>query len=644
VARNNCSGGTIIQILSPTLRRPLAWFVLSGLALASHRCANESRGRTSRQPPPARTRTAVRCVPEVVDTNPDAVGTDWQKKEWIDKAATRLLAGAEVDASTRAAWAARPRADVVRDLVSDPRFADTVLDFNLYFLGFKRDSVKDASGALAAGVFDFPQAISSAKNVLDCGDYLTLFDLRQPIFPADASKLKPIHQSFDASRAEFLKALDGYLGQVDGHPSADLPKLCSDFTESGSRLGYLLFTMGLPANLSFSTTQWLVDIRRSCSEPQSSLESFSSALHKVRDSFEDLLSALAKVDPASSHDLAHVTPLATHAFGSDGKTIQFISRVPQSLTNSSTNYNRKRAAYVLDRFFGDDLTPINVENAAVHAGGRHASDPPCYACHYRLDPMAGFFKDHGIAFDDYRGASSITFDDMAVMPKAQYDQAWRAPAGSGREWTIGYIRSANDDTRNTYGNDLEDLFRIIKTAPEVKRCLVRRMHEYLIGPDQAIDGKYLDSLTQRFTSTAARNSTVAVKELVASLILSRAFVESDREPGACYDSTPGNAQPDAPPCRASHLLAKNCSSCHGSSNPDGGLDLSRWVRGPDARMTFPHTVRHQQVPRNATLRRMADRLNDPDPRRRMPRDRYMSPLERQELFKWVRQTLDGSSE
>ncbi len=66
-----------------------------------------------------------------------------------------------------------------------------------------------------------------------------------------------------------------------------------------------------------------------------------------------------------------------------------------ALANSSTNYNRKRAAYVLKRFFCDDLNPVGFEDPAEHIGGAHGSQTSCYACHYKLDPMAGFFRNHG---------------------------------------------------------------------------------------------------------------------------------------------------------------------------------------------------------------------------------------------------------
>ena len=46
--------------------------------------------------------------------------------------------------------------DVVRRFMSDPRFGDAILDFNMYFLGFKIDNVK-IDGDLCRQCVRFPQ-------------------------------------------------------------------------------------------------------------------------------------------------------------------------------------------------------------------------------------------------------------------------------------------------------------------------------------------------------------------------------------------------------------------------------------------------------------------------------------------------------
>jgi hypothetical protein len=479
---------------------------------------------------------------------------------------------------------------------------------------------------------------------VDCGDYLALFDLRQPIYPSTIVYIEQPSPPFDARRAEFVEGLDHYLRMADASRRVSAEELCTDFTQAAQRLGNLLLSMGLPWNLASSTTQWLIDIRNSCTDPTATRQSVAAAVRRVRASFTDLVAAVKNPDPLAGRDLSHVTAIATRAFGDDSKAIQFTHTIRQSLTNSSTNYNRKRAAYVLDRFFCDDLIPINVENVAEHQGDRHASDPACMACHYRLDPMAGFFKDYGIMFTAFTRANTIVFDDMATMEKATYEQAWLAPSHSARRWNIGYVRSVKDDALNSYGENLEDLFRIVKTAPEVKRCVVKRMNEYFVGDSGTIDAGFLDYLTERFVETSARNSTLAFKETAAQIVLSRAFTTRDPEAGTCYDVAPGHGGDESPPCRVNHLLQRHCVSCHGGARLSAGLDLSRWVRGPDGRMTFPHAPEPgQSRPRGTTFQQMVDRLSSSNPDTRMPLDRHMSPLERQELFVWATEMLDERS-
>ena len=388
-------------------------------------------------------------------------------------------------------------------------------------------------------------------------------------------------------REGFVELLDSYIERVEAEGGAD-PELCDHFLQN-SQFGLNVFRMGLPGNVTFSTIQWLVDVRDSCTDPAATRESVSAALRGMMASFRDLLSALDATDPESGRDLSRVTPLATRAIGKDGKFIQFTKGIRQNLTNSSTNFNRRRAAYILDRFFCDDLTPVNVESIGEHGDNQHGSDTTCFACHYRLDPLAGFFKDYGATFTNFRDADSIIFDDMTPMDKATYDRAWLASPGSGRKWNIGYIRSLNREDLNDYGTDL-NLFRIIREAPEVRKCIVKRMHQYFIAEEQTMDAGFVEYLTEEFVRTSAINSSQAIKELAAKIVLSRAFLEPVREPEVCYDFAPGYVPGESPPCRVSYILEKNCASCS-RIRREGNLDLSRWVRAYDGRLSSPRDRR-----------------------------------------------------
>src|SRR5262249_11692448 len=73
--------------------------------------------------------------------------------------------------------------EIARRFMSDARFGDAILDFNLFFLGFKSDQLK-SGGAYDRTVFDFPNAVAAAQALLKNGDYFQLFDLEGPFYMA----------------------------------------------------------------------------------------------------------------------------------------------------------------------------------------------------------------------------------------------------------------------------------------------------------------------------------------------------------------------------------------------------------------------------------------------------------------------------
>ena len=83
----------------------------------------------------------------------------------------------------------------------------------------------------------------------------------------------------------------------------------------------------------------------------------------------------------------------------------------------------------MKRFFCDDLTPVGFEDPQEHVAGAHGSDTSCFACHYKLDPMAGFFRGLGAQFYDYSRERTIIFDDLADDSRSRYEATWRTPQG-----------------------------------------------------------------------------------------------------------------------------------------------------------------------------------------------------------------------
>jgi hypothetical protein len=331
------------------------------------------------------------------------------------------------------------------------------------------------------------------------------------------------------------------------------------------------------------------------------------------------------------------------AFPTKQKWLSFGYEQGMALGNSSTNFNRKRSAYVLKRFFCDDLIPIGFETPQEHVGGAHGSQTSCYACHHKLDPMAGFFRSYGAYFFDYSRSSDIIFDDLANKNRAKYEAVWKA-AGKGQPaWNVGYIRSARWQRYNSYGTSMADLSRILRTAPEVKRCLVKRLHEYVVADDQTIDGGYLDYLTRAFEAEAAVNSSTAVKNTIVRLLQSAAYEQRNADPKQCYDMAPGSVAGVGPPCRVAFILSKNCSQCHNAGSEDDAarLDVDAWILAPDGRSRiFRHLDgKMTQLPARDSLARIVERLASFDATTRMPKGKVMPNDERQELFLWAQDEL-----
>jgi hypothetical protein len=258
--------------------------------------------------------------------------------------------------------------------------------------------------------------------------------------------------------------------------------------------------------------------------------------------------------------------------------------------------------------------------------------------------MAGFFRQYGNFFYKYTG-KRISFDDKASADLKTYEEAWKAPPNSGRDWNIGYVRSVQNESLNDYRENLEDLYALFKTAPEVRRCLVKRLFEYVVSDQQTIDGGYLDYLTDEFNNRAKKNSSDALVWTVSKLLLSQSFRQPDPDPDQCYDYKPGYDPTDAPPCRVGYILRTNCHGCHGSTSGYKHLDLTSWITLPDGTKNFPHLDDNgNQLPASETLQRLAFRLSTSDPKMRMPPfGMYLSSQDRQEIYLWTQQMLTGGT-
>lgn len=589
---------------------------------------------------------------------------DFERRRWLHKTARILRGGDSLnDPKLEEELLLKSDSEIVEYFMSQPEFGDTALDFNMHFLGFRRDHVRDSDGELSGTVFDFPSAVHSAKEVLKNGDFFKLFDFDQPLFmgplrfpaPVDPGDWDRSPETVRAKRIRLInESLDRQIEQLKANPETALEKACSDFMTE-LRQGYQIGESGISYSLMdivYGSNIWYGKLVETCIGPFhvdefSTTAGFLAELQKIKEVNSKFFPALQGFERSvySTRKLADVKALDTKAVGLPGLSNFFGNPHRQSLQNSSTNYNRKRAAYILSRFFCDDLTPINVEPPSSGAGdGRHGSEASCMACHYKLDPMAGFFRDYGMNFGEYAWKPKIRFDDNAGMNLSDYQSAWRAPEGSSRSWNIGYIRSSSKESLNSYGSSIEDLFKLFRTEPEVKRCLVKRMFEYYVSDLQALDGGYHDYLTEIFTQAALLNSTRAFKDVTKMILLSQSYRTTDPVSDHCYDYPPGYDPAGAPPCQVAHILVKNCASCHYGTFEEPYLDLTRWRALPNGTFNFPHYDENDVQKSTAeTFEKMLDRLTTSNPQKRMPLRKHMSALDREVLFKWVSGVLTEGS-
>ncbi len=544
---------------------------------------------------------------------------------WISKVARKLRNGAglswndDLDALLK-----MKRAEVVDFFMKDQRFIDTVLDFNLYFLGFKPTQILSTGPErYHVSAYMFPQAITAAKAVASGGDYLKLFDLRQPNYLAPFSE-PPIppgigdgqNQSLsrEEKRALLSKSVGGSIERIrsafGSGPAFNKDEGCRAFI-SGETFQFLF-----PASSSLSgqpsndpgLNQFATRLFSACTSSFlgeefiiESLDSFQKSvfgLSEIISIFDDRNYQINSVSDIRSVDGAEKSGL-----GNDFWALR---------TNSSTNFNRKRAAAILKTYFCDDLTPINIVPTDVHGSDQHGSDPSCQACHYKLDPMAGFFRNQGLAGIGFDHKETLVFDDLAAASGPSYEaylDSWKNPERTS--WNVGYIRSLREPSLNSYelNHDapLDELFRIIREAPEVRQCLAKRMSEFFVSKDQVFDGAFMEGLSASF-SHPSQSSADGFKQVVKTLILSKTFSMDNPNPKLCYD--PPGTESKGALCEVSFIIENRCSSCHAE-----GFNIS--------------DVRVQD--------KMLDRLQSTDPDRRMPLRMDMPDTERVALIKWLSQ-------
>lgn len=583
---------------------------------------------------------------------------------------------------------------VVDELMQDKRFYLQAYDFNLYFLGFKKNTIFNGSSFDQEILREKPQAFHSAWELSQDGNYFSLLEYQQPSFTLPKGDVKKeryyyeqlpgfsIPENLDRmSNSDIRIALDQYvytnldllLASAEQETMEATCDKVNRFFDFGN-MAYLRDAYGIPRNFRENVTDFFSN---ECAESTIKVkEKIIAELNTFRLQYEEMRQAfqLLPYEPHSefdnfSHYLINHKPKLTGQFSSlrsEDSAFTFTG-FWQHYINSSTNFNRKRAAAILKTYFCDNLTPINIATPDTHTqGDRHATDSACQACHYKLDPMAGYFKDMALSgFDstkfpnlsveerqvlqDAIGISLdadrfLVFDDLATVVDQDYDRymtSWKNPDGHAREWNIGYIRSASNERLNTYGTTFADLQKLIAEAPEVKQCLSKRMVEFYIGNNQIYDEGWLNSI---YTSLVSEeNSSVGFKKALRKIVKSNAFAQSNPVPTQCYDYETGVNPADRPPCEVAFNLEKNCTTCHNKNFASKGLDLQSWVDTEEQQKSFKHIdpITGKQKSFCETMSLIQGRLSTTDASMQMPLGRHMSPQDREKLYLWIANNLVG---
>ncbi|HWB80508.1 MAG TPA: hypothetical protein VG755_36340, partial [Nannocystaceae bacterium] len=214
---------------------------------------------------------------------------------------------------------------------------------------------------------------------------------------------------------------------------------------------------------------------------------------------------------------------------------------------------RLRAARALENLACEQLLPPSPEiefNPYVSDPGREG---PCQNCHARIDPAALHFKryaKHGAAFEGFGAkyfmpgvGETWQFDPVwrdgqypyGVEPFAQWNKWYRpgslltpaTPEEAAADPNVLFIDylppdetllgQSSDGTVGPLG-----FAKMIVAAGAFDRCVVRRLHERIVGRDidPALESGYLDALTQEFVA-GDRQVRTFVKALVQSDVFRR---------------------------------------------------------------------------------------------------------------------------
>ncbi|RYZ68085.1 MAG: hypothetical protein EOP09_10005, partial [Proteobacteria bacterium] len=383
------------------------------------------------------------------------------KRAWMERASRILRNGQSLsprDPLSR--WDSMSEDALLEEWFKEPTFENSLLQFSFAYFGVRSNTLinPDAgSDGYVDSITQLPAALHSVQNYLKGEDYFTtLIALQAPFYLRPlakklSDKVQMPGESVETARTRKILEVRGWFTlwrNSAADPQATTEQYCNTVMGFGTGMFDILFNLGIETTDSdnyFTYSFLLNPIQNACRGSIPAGFDRIAETEKAIAGFSWLLDQLPALEP-SRYVLRSIADIKTMDYRSVGGPEQQFAfttdfEIIQDKGNSSTNYNRKRAAYVLKTYFCDDLTPIGVVLPGAHATGRHGSDPSCMACHYKLDPMAGFFRNYGRWFFDYKNLDTLVFTDGAKTSMTAYDAEWKAPAGSGRNYDVGYVRS-----------------------------------------------------------------------------------------------------------------------------------------------------------------------------------------------------------
>ena len=604
--------------------------------------------------------SAIACSrEEATDDASSSETSELDKVEWLEKAAKALRNGEGLGPHDDvAALTQMSKGDVVDLWMKDPRFGDAVLAFNLYYLNRPIEQIRtqSTSGAgfnYSLAIFDLPQAYLGARAVVAGGDYFDLY-AADPPFVTQLNPLLDVPQH-DGERQRVGAAMTQAADQV----ATDRAAACRNYVQAGLQATNRLRLLGFSPSLLIRQ-RWLTPtpgypLTVDCTEGSTvSGEELATAMRTVESAIDAIWSRVeASFDPR--HPVMSLTDLPAipvNAEGLPALVAPFGPSVFAALPVSSTNFHRKRAAYMLKTYFCDDLTPLSIPAPDAPDGGDggaadvHASNSNCQACHYRLDPIGAMFRNIGAGGHDFTGQGFIQFDDGVAFSGDRYQnylKQWQNPDGTYRAgyWVLGPNGKPQraPDWKDEDGDTLRGLWSYLPRSQVARACVVKKLAEYVLGPGQVYDGLWLTHISGDLMP--GPQSGQAFKQVFKSLVLSKTFGLHNPQKGECYD-VPEDAPPNRAPCAIASAVANDCARCHDSVDGPGHLSFNDWIDLGGG----VHSWAHQddagnQLSQKESLSRILARITSSDPAVRMPLFRSMPQEDFVNFKSWLTTTLDG---